>query len=247
VSPSDLSAKLEAAALHLPRIEKKRMPGGYALFVAGKIFANITIEGRIGVKLTMPWAFEDLAARPGSGSWVLGQKVMEHWVLLPEALAASDDALREWVERAHACAVGTLSSQRPVPVFEAEPLTTRSVTNGAANGASPAPKLPSPKVVEPAVFETPPLPPSYAPNVPSSRRRSLVPASPSSRPGIDLSSYAPPPPSRVGIRVVPKDSKSLYEETLVGVPAPSSSKPNPGEDDDADDDAGENPKEKTGE
>src|SRR5689334_14277591 len=112
------------------------MPGGYALFVGGKIFANITIDGRIGVKLTMPWAFEDLAARPGSGQWVLGNKVMEHWVLLPEALAASDDALREWVERAHACALDVLASRRPPPVFEPEPLTTRSMTNGAANGAS---------------------------------------------------------------------------------------------------------------
>lgn len=191
------------------------MPGGYALFVGGKIFANVTVDGRIGVKLTVAWCLEELAAMPGASPWLLGKKPMEGWVLLPESLNASDVAVREWVERAHACATGKMPLRKMD--FDHPPPTARSHDdrNGAAYERARAPHKP------PTITETPPLPAA-------ARRRSLVPAPPSSRSGanggVDLSSYAPPPPSSVGIRVVPRDSKSPYEETLVGVPAPPSSR-----------------------
>ena len=215
------------------------MPGGYALFVAGKIFANVTVEGRIGVKLTVPWCFEDLAAMPGAAPWALGKKVMEHWVLLPEALAADDSTLREWVERAFLCVTDKLPSRRadvPPPTARSSVPLPPPTLNGTRTKSNPVreasipppirrpsvpireglPPVPSRPAVRRDECETPALPP-----VARSSKPLVTPPPPSG--GFDLSSYAPPPPSSVGIRVVPRDAKSPYEETLVGVPAPPSS------------------------
>lgn len=229
MTPKELNARLEAAAAALAGVERKRMPGGYALFVAGKIFANVTVEGRVGLKLPVAWCFEELAAMPGAGAWKLGQKTMEGWVLVPEIFHVTDAALREWVERAYACAIGNVPSRRP---DVDPPPTTRShaplvpqppagrLKNGIAKNVLPSPQE-GPAVIiddDPLTYVTPPPPRSRS-------SRSLVTPPPSSRNGFDFSSYAPPPPSSVGIRVVPRDSKSPFEETLIGVPAPSSSNP----------------------
>lgn len=188
------------------------MPGGYALFVGGKIFANITVEERIGVKLTVPWCFEELAAMPGASPWMLGQKRMDHWVLLPQNVQNSEAALRVWVERAHGCATGKLPIRR-AEATDMPPPTARSPND--ANGSVFARARSN---GSPSISETPSLPPV------SPRRRNLTPPPPSVNGGLHLASYAPPPPSSAGIRLVPKDSKSPYEETLVGVPAPPSSR-----------------------
>jgi hypothetical protein len=204
------------------------MAGGYALFVAGKIFANVTVEGRLGLKLPVAWCFEDLAALPGAGAWKLGQKTMEGWVLVPESFHSSDAALREWVERAHGCAIGKVPATRPDASDASEAPPTARSRSVPPNGASPRAHAiaPPPQSSAPAlIVDDLDARRAIAPAPRSRSSRSLVPAPPSSRNGYDFSHYAPPPPSSLGIRVVPRDSKSPYEETLIGVPAPSSSSP----------------------
>lgn len=237
MGPKELNAKLEAASETLPGVERKRMPGGYALFAGGKIFANVTLDARIGLKLPVAWCLAELASLPGAAPWKLGQKIMEGWVLIPESFHHDDGALREWVERAHACATGKVPVRRPDILDDPPPPTARSATrppppSPAANGSNGAssrkrasqPIPAAPRTAPPALIIDEPETPALPIKLPRSRSsRSLQPAPPSSRDGYDFSHYSAPPPSSLGIRVVPRDSKSQYEETLIGVPAPSSS------------------------
>ena len=101
----DLLARLEAVAAALPAVTRKKMFGCEALFADGTIFALIWKTGRIGLKLPDAAAFEGLMALPGAAPWQAGEKVMGHWVLVPEAFHADEPALRGWAERAHALAL----------------------------------------------------------------------------------------------------------------------------------------------
>ncbi|MFO0673610.1 MAG: TfoX/Sxy family protein [Polyangiaceae bacterium] len=228
MTPKELSAKLEAAAAALSGVERKRMPGGYALFASGKIFANVTLDGRIGLKLPVAWCFEDLAGRPGAGPWKLGQRLMEGWVLVPESFHESDALLLEWVTRSYECVLGRVPADKPAPpsvdVEESPPTARSKAADSVDPRTQPSPSrvmMPPPRQGTPAVIIDE-VPKPALPVRPPRSSKSLVPAPPSSRNGFDFSSYAPPPPSSVGIRVVPRHSKSVYEETLIGVPAPSS-------------------------
>lgn len=254
MTPTQLNTILEAAGAGLEKVERKRMPGGYALFVAGKIFANVTVDGRIGLKLSVPWCFEELASLSGADLWKLRDRVMDGWLLVPERFHGDQALLQKWIARAHGCAAGTIALQRTeFDFFEAEtsPATARSeqisvFPREAASGtqlrgmhAIAPPAVPIEASQVSASVNAGALTVSSAPAViiddeddahsssvaviqRTRTPRSFTPP-PSSRTPLDLSSYAPPPPSSVGIRVVPRDSKSPYEDTLIGVPAPSSS------------------------
>jgi TfoX/Sxy family transcriptional regulator of competence genes len=103
---SELLEMLEAAALPLPGVTRRRMFGCDALFVDRQIFALVWKEGRIGLKFADPAERGRLDALPGTSPWAPGGKHMREWRLLPERMQDDGASLAAWVESAHAEAVG---------------------------------------------------------------------------------------------------------------------------------------------
>ena len=97
---------LEAAALPLPGVTRRRMFGCDALFADREIFALVWKEGRIGLKFADPADRSRLDGLPGTSPWAPGGKQMRQWRLLPEKIEGDPVSFSAWVERAHAEAVG---------------------------------------------------------------------------------------------------------------------------------------------
>lgn len=95
---------VEDASRDLPGVSPRRMFGCDALFAYGNIYALIWKDGRIGLKLPEPSAFEELMAMPGAVPWTPGRSAMSHWVLVPEDFHDQPERLVPWVRRAHALA-----------------------------------------------------------------------------------------------------------------------------------------------
>jgi TfoX/Sxy family transcriptional regulator of competence genes len=97
---------LERAAEGLPAVTRKFMFGCHALFGGGKIF-SLVWDGRIAVKVPAERGGDDLLRLPGAEPWspMKTEKGMRSWVLVPERMHEDDEALRPWVERAHAAAL----------------------------------------------------------------------------------------------------------------------------------------------
>ena len=107
--PAHLSAlleMLEAAALPLPGVTRRRMFGCDALFVDRQIFALVWKEGRIGLKFADPTERGRLDGLPGTSPWAPGGKQMREWRLVPERMQDDPVSFAAWVESAHAEAVG---------------------------------------------------------------------------------------------------------------------------------------------
>lgn len=101
-----LKALLDAASEGLGATSGKKMFGCHALFARDQIFALVWKEGRLGVKLTDPAAFEKGMALKGAAPWSPGGKMkMAHWVLLPETIHARPGELKAWVAQAHQLAL----------------------------------------------------------------------------------------------------------------------------------------------
>jgi len=109
----ELRARLEEASASLADVTVRKMFGCDAFLASGKIFAVVSREGRIGLKLPDAQA-NAMRTLPGAASWRLGDMVMRQWALVPETFHDDSQALVGWVEQAHAAAL-TLARSLPPP------------------------------------------------------------------------------------------------------------------------------------
>ncbi len=96
---------VEDAAVGLARVSRKSMFGCEGFWAGTNVFSVIWKEGRIGLKITEPEAFETLMGLPGARSWKPGKVSMSGWVLVPEAFHDDPEALAPWVKKAHGLAL----------------------------------------------------------------------------------------------------------------------------------------------
>jgi TfoX/Sxy family transcriptional regulator of competence genes len=81
----------------------RKMMGHDCLFAPGGIFALVTKDGRIGLRLPDAAAFAELRGQPGAADFApMGRKGFAHWVLVSEELHDDPIALGRWLQRAHA-------------------------------------------------------------------------------------------------------------------------------------------------
>lgn len=99
-----LRTLLDEASAWLPGVTSRQMFGCYALFAGGNIYAFVWNDGRIALRLSDPEPFAEMIALPGTDRWTLGDKPMNHWLLVPESFHDDTDLLRSWVTRAHVLA-----------------------------------------------------------------------------------------------------------------------------------------------
>lgn len=102
---------VEASTPGLRDISMRRMFGCDAFFAGDQIFVLLWKTGRIGVKLTDADAYQRLLALPGAEPWQIGEKVMSHWVLVPEEMHDDGEALGPWVRMAHGYARGGVAEK----------------------------------------------------------------------------------------------------------------------------------------
>ena len=62
-------------------------------------------EGRLGLRLTDPDAYDGLMNQPGASPWKAGKMVMSHWVLVPDGFHANKRLLSQWAKKAHGCSL----------------------------------------------------------------------------------------------------------------------------------------------
>ena len=98
---SYLTELIESCSRDLAQVTQRRMFGSNAFFTNGKIFA-LEWDDRIGVKLAEPAEYAALLALPGAQRWSPnGKAPMSKWLLVPESFHDDEDALAEWVRKAH--------------------------------------------------------------------------------------------------------------------------------------------------
>jgi TfoX/Sxy family transcriptional regulator of competence genes len=103
--PSALNAHLvslfESHVEGLQGVSRRKMFGCESFFRDGSIFGLIWKADRIGLKLKEPQSFEALLGLPGAEVWKAGTMAMSHWVLVPESFHDDEEALQDWIRRAH--------------------------------------------------------------------------------------------------------------------------------------------------
>jgi hypothetical protein len=102
----ELVALVEQASTGLGEVEVTRAHGCAALSAAGRPFAVVTADARIGVRLPDWDLFAAAYELPGSDVFYEGGERVGHWVLLPAEVSRDGDALGEWLRHAHALTAG---------------------------------------------------------------------------------------------------------------------------------------------
>lgn len=94
---------LKQAAATLPDVHQRKMFGWPALFSDRGIFAIVSENGGILVRLPDPAAFAALLAQPGADEWQLPleSKPVKHWVIVPPSFHDHPELLEQWVRRAY--------------------------------------------------------------------------------------------------------------------------------------------------
>jgi TfoX/Sxy family transcriptional regulator of competence genes len=101
---SSLVLALRTACSTLPNISEKKMFGCEAFFAGERLFALVSNEGRIALKLPDPARYAALAARRGAAPWSPGGRTtMGAWLLVPAELE-KPRTLLPWLQEAHAMA-----------------------------------------------------------------------------------------------------------------------------------------------
>lgn len=95
-----LKAVFDGAMAGFEGVETKRLFGCDAYFVNGNIFGLVWKEGRLGLRLTDESSHRELMAEAGADGWRMGDRVMRHWVLLPQELHVRPAGLKDWARRA---------------------------------------------------------------------------------------------------------------------------------------------------
>lgn len=101
-----LVALIEEASAGLGAIEVTRAHGCAALAAAGRPFAVVTADGRIGVRLPDWDLFAAAYELPGSDVFSEHGERVGHWVLLPAEVSRDGEALRGWLRHAYALTAG---------------------------------------------------------------------------------------------------------------------------------------------
>lgn len=109
----ELNDVLGQAAEPFPLVERRKMFGGLALFINGHMFAGV--HGR-KVALRLGEA-ERVDAQEGAGALPfepMPGRVMKEYVVVPEPVWSSPEALEEWMRRSVEY-VGALPPKKPKP------------------------------------------------------------------------------------------------------------------------------------
>ncbi|MDP9391364.1 MAG: TfoX/Sxy family protein [Actinomycetota bacterium] len=93
----DLAARVREEMAGGPGVTEKRMFGGLAFLVDGRLACSVTREGLL-VRVGTDGAPAALAEN-GVRTLDMGGRPMKGWVLVDPAEVAVEDALRRWVQR----------------------------------------------------------------------------------------------------------------------------------------------------
>jgi hypothetical protein len=104
-SPDPL-ALLERASEGLSDVEVTEAHGCDALAAAGRPYALVAGEGRVGVRLPDWDLFAAAYELPGSAPLYVNDERVGHWVVLPDEVRDDPGALRDWLRHAHALTAG---------------------------------------------------------------------------------------------------------------------------------------------
>jgi TfoX/Sxy family transcriptional regulator of competence genes len=81
-------------------------------FKGGKLFALVTKQARIVVRLPEESAQNELLSLAGASEWKIGKKApMRSWIQVPERMHDDADALSQWLKRAWFLAPGTAAAK----------------------------------------------------------------------------------------------------------------------------------------
>jgi len=82
-------------------VTRRRVLASDGWFAGGKLFALVSRQARIVVKVAVPATQDELLALDGAQMWQIGKKApMRGWIQLPEAFHDDDEALQRWIARA---------------------------------------------------------------------------------------------------------------------------------------------------
>jgi hypothetical protein len=96
---ADLAERLRAVLAGERDLSEKRMFGGLAFLLGGRL--TVAASGRGGVLVRCdPSRTDQLVARPHVERMVMRGRQMDGWLHVSDAAAATDDQLRAWVGEA---------------------------------------------------------------------------------------------------------------------------------------------------
>ena len=102
----ELVSLLEDASAGLADVELVQAHGCDAVASAGRPYALVAGDGRIGVRLPDWDLFTAAFELPGSEPLYENDQRVGHWVVLPDEVRADAAALGEWLRHAHALTAG---------------------------------------------------------------------------------------------------------------------------------------------
>jgi TfoX/Sxy family transcriptional regulator of competence genes len=114
-----LTDRVRTALASVPRVEEKKMFGGLAFMVEGKMCVTVN-KGRLLVRVD-PDLSDALAEKPGAEMMVMGKRRYRGYVRVDAEALRTNENLREWIDRA----VDYNSRAKP-----AVPKPRKRVTNG---------------------------------------------------------------------------------------------------------------------
>ena len=94
----DLADRLRELTAGHPDVSERRMFGGLAFLVAGRMSVAAIAEGGLMVRVD-PQADETLLGRPHVRPFEMRGRPLEGWIRVDAGGLETDDDLREWVER----------------------------------------------------------------------------------------------------------------------------------------------------
>jgi TfoX/Sxy family transcriptional regulator of competence genes len=111
-----LQELVQSAADELKGVERRRVLASDGWFTNDKLFALVSRQARIVVRLPDEAAAEELLALEGSGHWrIKNRPPFKDWLLLPESMHDDSDAVTTWVTRAWTVARSTQPSAKSKP------------------------------------------------------------------------------------------------------------------------------------
>lgn len=95
-----LQELVQEAVDGLSGVERRKALVSDAWFVRGKMFALVTRQARVVVRLTQPAAQAELLAGGASNWKIKNRKPMRDWLQLPEELHDDAEGIALWIKRA---------------------------------------------------------------------------------------------------------------------------------------------------
>jgi TfoX/Sxy family transcriptional regulator of competence genes len=96
-----LNDAVSEALASLPGIGRRKMLVSFGWTVKDRVFALVSRQGRVVVRLPDEEVRRELLALDGAGPWKYSAKAPPRdWLLLPESMAEDAEQLRAWLRRA---------------------------------------------------------------------------------------------------------------------------------------------------